>query len=1772
MVRRNLAIILFLFNLVQVIYPQFSLVSETINGNKHILYFSNDYRFYLDKTTSQNKLLFQTPFDESKSEQFNLPESDIFIPIPIDSKPRTKFFIEKEELIPATPEVNPTFTINNQKEIQYKYTTSTPKSYNSKFLIERGYFFYEGNKYLHLSFSPFIYNPNEGGTIRIIKFRLEINYTENVEATIVSEERLNSITPSKISYTNIKSQRNVFSENDTTDKWIDYNSSYVKIGVNTDAVYRITYADLIPYINLSTFNPKSLRLLNRGKELPIYVSGEEDNSFDQSDFIEFVGVRNMGGKHREINKQGEPYNEYLDRYSDTTIYWLTWGGGNGLRVQIGDNEYTTEVSDTLEFYDEIIHYEKNNWFDFSMADQVRREMPYWFENKTWHEGNLGVGTKNSNFTVSDVYPDKPLYVFSKLQSYASNITANAHLLAISLNTSALQDSGYIDKYNQKLLKGVYNSNLLKNGTNTLKIHSFATQAFPNTCIFDWYEVEYPRWLKSFNDSLLFSFPFIESYPTVKNIKISNVSSDSIIIWKFGGSIKKYNLLRNGDKVTFNDTLNNKDKYILIKENKILSPKIYYAKQFSNLRNKNIQADYLAITHKKFISKTNEYTSFISDYYSVKTKIIDVDDIYDEFSFGYFNPEAIKDFLKSTHSYWQYPYPEFVCLIGGATYDYLANKTKYMSTPPKYNYVPSFGASVSDNWFVTWDTTGAYLPQMNIGRVPVTTEKELEHYMDKHKNYVNDNYDAWNKRFIFFSGGTGNNQSQLDQLREVNNYIIDNYVSNPPVGGNSKHFYKTINPNTNFGPYTDEEIKKSIDEGSVFISYLGHSGTQTWDNSITTPSQLSNKVNRHPLITDFGCSTARFAEPDVISFSQLFVTGDEGDAIAYIGNSSLGFLSTSLLAPKLFYEKVLKDSVYTISEALKLAKVKMLELYGTSGVSQLFALTSSLIGDPIVKLQLPRQPNLSVSSNDIRIVSLNPSDIMDSLSVFFSYFNYGKVTSDSFYIVVEDSIKNSEKYVYSTKKLLPNFSDSLSLKIPIRKKTGEHILSIHLDTENSVKEISESDNIAEIKFYVVGSNVKSFFLSSFENGAGDLLEFINPVNKQAIDSLEIELSTKDDFDNPMVLFRAMDTLYTSINISSLENNRRYWMRFKVNGNDVWGSSVSFTKNGSKSFLLSDSISYLNSVLSNLKFIGGGLEFDTTLSAFSVLSAGYNDGNSAVIRKNSKNYIPENTLRGHHICLFDATNFDFIAYKHFDLLGGGTTEINNYINFLDTLSNKYLVIIAVSDVGNISSSNLKNQLKTLGSIYIDSLVFRGSWAIIGRKGAIPGSVPEAFTKPFNGKVEIDTIVYSPNKNGSLLTSEIGPVGKWDSLLVKQISNPQLISSYYPIGIKTNGTMDTLNVLMINNGSADLSLINAKTYPKIRIQSKYKADSDSISPGLSYLSVRYHTLPELATNYQVASASKDSLVQGDSSKINFYIYNVGETPADSFNVKLLLVKPDNSQRQLFDSLVVRLDSMSRKYFTYNYHSNSYDGYGKMTFRISIDDSNKILELYEDNNVYDIPVYVAKDTTSTSVTSATLDVTYDGIDIIDGDYVAPDPEINMTLSYPVWFPVNDSASVQIYLDGEKVNYSNLKIFSDTINRKLILTYLPSLTDGEHRLRVYGQNIIGSIENNPGYEKIFNVSNEMNLLDVFNYPNPFKDNTSFTFKLSQIPDEFKIKIYTVAGRLIKEFVRSSSELKYDFNQIPWDGRDEDGNLIANGVYLYRIQVKKGDKQLVQTQKLAIVR
>jgi hypothetical protein len=134
------------------------------------------------------------------------------------------------------------------------------------------------------------------------------------------------------------------------------------------------------------------------------------------------------------------------------------------------------------------------------------------------------------------------------------------------------------------------------------------------------------------------------------------------------------------------------------------------------------------------------------------------------------------------------------------------------------------------------------------------------------------------------------------------------------------------------------------------------------------------------------------------------------------------------------------------------------------------------------------------------------------------------------------------------------------------------------------------------------------------------------------------------------------------------------------------------------------------------------------------------------------------------------------------------------------------------------------------------------------------------------------------------------------------------------------------------------------------------------------------------------------------------------------------------------------------------------------------------------------------------------------------------------------------------------------------------NLEPGDYSLRVKGWDIFNNFSSENSYFTVVN-GNDLVISDVYNYPNPFSSNTTFTFQhnLNSILD-LKIKIYTIAGRLIKEIENNNVNDK--FVTVEWDGKDEDGDPIANGTYLYKIVVRTLDSSFNKSVlgKLAVIR
>ena len=138
----------------------------------------------------------------------------------------------------------------------------------------------------------------------------------------------------------------------------------------------------------------------------------------------------------------------------------------------------------------------------------------------------------------------------------------------------------------------------------------------------------------------------------------------------------------------------------------------------------------------------------------------------------------------------------------------------------------------------------------------------------------------------------------------------------------------------------------------------------------------------------------------------------------------------------------------------------------------------------------------------------------------------------------------------------------------------------------------------------------------------------------------------------------------------------------------------------------------------------------------------------------------------------------------------------------------------------------------------------------------------------------------------------------------------------------------------------------------------------------------------------------------------------------------------------------------------------------------------------------------------------------------------------------------------------------------KFIITYEPSFNeDGTYGLRIQGQDKSGNISGDQPYQIFFEVIQESSITNIYNYPNPFTTKTHFVFTLtgSQIPNEFNIQILNINGRLIKQIPLHETEsikIGNNITEYYWDGKDDFGDPLANGVYLYRVFAKINNKEI----------
>src|SRR5690606_13713661 len=95
-------------------------------------------------------------------------------------------------------------------------------------------------------------------------------------------------------------------------------------------------------------------------------------------------------------------------------------------------------------------------------------------------------------------------------------------------------------------------------------------------------------------------------------------------------------------------------------------------------------------------------------------------------------------------------------------------------------------------------------------------------------------------------------------------------------------------------------------------------------------------------------------------------------------------------------------------------------------------------------------------------------------------------------------------------------------------------------------------------------------------------------------------------------------------------------------------------------------------------------------------------------------------------------------------------------------------------------------------------------------------------------------------------------------------------------------------------------------------------------------------------------------------------------------------------------------------------------------------------------------------------------------------------------------------------------------------------------------------------YRVSFEVINKSTITNILNYPNPFSTSTAFCFTVTgwMLPSQFKIQIMTVTGKVVREITKAELgplHIGRNITEYKWDGKDQYGQLLGNGVYLYRV-------------------
>lgn len=494
------------------------------------------------------------------------------------------------------------------------------------------------------------------------------------------------------------------------------------------------------------------------------------------------------------------------------------------------------------------------------------------------------------------------------------------------------------------------------------------------------------------------------------------------------------------------------------------------------------------------------------------------------------------------------------------------------------------------------------------------------------------------------------------------------------------------------------------------------------------------------------------------------------------------------------------------------------------------------------------------------------------------------------------------------------------------------------------------------------------------------------------------------------------------------------------------------------------------------------------------------------------------------------------------------------------------------------NLIAAIQSLGSSLIASptLLNGDPFLLVGVKGSAPGTATERSYDPSlpraRQQVVLTTTKVSNLPQGLVMSTEVGPARQWDELFytIKQVNTTGRYDLRI-IPIDANGRDGAaLPVTAPSSVPFPLTRLNAQQYPKLRLELFSQDTINRQAPQLKQWLVTYQVVPEGVVRAELLRPWElDRAAQLDSGFVHLAVPFQNIAPV-AFTDSILTEFTVDPPGPLTGPIRVKIPALAAnslgripvKIPITRFSSGTY------TLRANVNPNAAQPEQYLFNNVFETSFTIENPNMAPLV-----DVAFDGQHILYGDIVAPAPTITIVVQDDNKLQPIDPQKVTIALTrpGQTtgvavpvVGNSAVEIHPATASKPLELLYRPGrLDDGLYKLDVNATDADGNSagDNQHAYKSAFQVINEAMISNFYPYPNPFSTNTRFLFTITgKVPQNLKVQIMTVTGKVVRELTKEDlgTDLRVGNNvgTQTWDGTDEYGDKLANGVYLYRVVVQ----------------